>query len=171
MGLSGLPMKVKSVVRLTFLLYGPEHQADLRGGSVPWCLKHSPFPVAVLLLLDQLWEPLWYVLTTSRLPCSGTGTCLISHVLLPETPAWIYTLRNCWIYGGLISTRFWSSILVHCSVNKRWHIAVVCCCQPRFGWWPWNKPTSGECPRHVALTYCCAEQHVPTCISCFFLSI
>lgn len=33
-GLFGLPMKVKFMVLLMFLLYGPEHQADLPGGSV-----------------------------------------------------------------------------------------------------------------------------------------
>lgn len=54
MGLSGLPMKVKFIDSLTFLLYGPEHQADIQGSSVPWCPKRSPFPGAVLLLLDQL---------------------------------------------------------------------------------------------------------------------
>lgn len=48
----------------------------------------------------------WNALNTSRLPGSGTNTCLISHVLLPETPAWIYTLGNCWICGDLISLPF-----------------------------------------------------------------
>lgn len=33
-GLFGVPMKVKFMVSLMFLLYGPKHQADLPGGSV-----------------------------------------------------------------------------------------------------------------------------------------
>lgn len=47
----------------------------------------------------------------------------------------------------------------------------MCCCQTRSAWWLWNKPTSAECLHHAALTCCCAENHVPACISSFLLNI
>lgn len=128
MGLSGLPMKVNFIVGLTFLLYGPEHQADLQGGSVGWWPQQLPFLFFLfflswyLLLPKQLsevdCEHLQRALNASRPLCSGTDTCLISHILLPETPAWIYTPGNCCIYGGLISPCFWISILVLSPVNQ-----------------------------------------------------
>lgn len=160
MGLSGLPMKVKFIVGLTFLLYGPEHQADLQGGSVGWWPKQLLFLfffffLSWYLLLPELSEVdckhLRHALNTSRPLCSGTDTCLISHVLLPETPAWIYAPGNCCIYGGLIPPRFWSPILVLCPVNKFWDMTAVCCCQPLFGWRPRNKPTTSECLDHASL--------------------
>lgn len=110
-GLLGLPMKVKFMVSLMFLLYGPEQQADLAGGSV-------------LLGAEQLFSLCFSLRIPASLPAAPEAheaalmectkhfqTALVrdrhlSYFTLPKPPAWIYTLGNCWICGGLISLPF-----------------------------------------------------------------
>lgn len=96
---------------LMFLLYGPEQQADLAGGSV-------------LLGAEQLFSLCFSLRIPASLPAAPEAheaalmectkhfqTALVrdrhlSYFTLPKPPAWIYTLGNCWICGGLISLPF-----------------------------------------------------------------
>lgn len=79
-------MKVKFMVSLMFLLYGPEQQADLAGGSVllgaeqlfSLCF-YLRIPASLPAAPEAHEAALRNALNTSRPPWSGTDTCLISH--------------------------------------------------------------------------------------------
>lgn len=144
-----------------FLLYGPKDKLTFQ--DVPCCCKQSSCFFSIFLRgpcssLRQTWQHVWYTLNASRPPWSGTDTCLISHVLLPETPTWINTLGNCCIYAGLISLLFWSPTAVFCPVHEDSNTTIKDSCQPL---WPCNKPTTSKCSDYASVHSCSWT----TCIS------
>lgn len=150
-GLFGLPMKVKFMVSLMFLLYGPKHHADLPGGSV--LLGAELFSLCFSLRIPASLPQLSQAHEATLMEC----TKHFQTVSVRDRHLSYFTHSASWnpcldLHPGKLLNLwrpnfppFWSPIPVFCPVHENWNTTVVRFCQPLCCWWPGNKPTS-KCP-------------------------